>query len=64
MLVEDSVNSIAMVNHMKTAHKHTVCKFLDRACIKQAKPQLGLSSGRLYREVAVISSVLMFDWSL
>ena len=59
MLVEDSGNS--MVNCMKMTHKHTVRKFLDGARIEQAKPRLGLASGRFYREVALIGSVPMFD---
>ena len=59
MLNEDSGN--AMVNRMKMTHKHTVRKFLDGARIEQAKPRLGLASGRLYREVALIGSVPMFD---
>lgn len=59
MLNEDSGN--AMVNRMKMTHKHTVRKFLDGARIEQAKPRLGLASGRLYREVALIGSVPMFN---
>jgi hypothetical protein len=59
MLNEDSGN--ALVNRMKMTHKHTVRKFLDGARIEQAKPRLGLASGRLYREVSLIGSVPMFN---